>query len=161
VADYIPSLSELLAPSTTIRDGKIKRDRPSEAYIDACIAEGKKPPERKPAPPPDPISADKFGPETQLHFAKLAARDGDWRALRGTKPTPKMKDLFVTLRAKYREHLDRHGCPPGQLVLALDFTAEARSHINEIKRREIFYPDIDTSRTCSLHGNKDCSTCKK
>lgn len=51
-------------------------------------------------PPPIP-SASVWPAEHQMLYLTLAARDGDWRALQGTKPTEMMLRLFPTARAKY------------------------------------------------------------
>jgi len=176
----IPSLSELLAPSVYTEGGKIRRFASSERYLAALKAEGMRLPERKPLPPPSAVDASGYSPAVQLFYVKMAARDGDWRGLRGTKPTPKMQDLFVTARAKYlvwkrrrdEEEAREAELPktwleiePGLFVFAHD-EARARALIQNIApiasmwhRREIQYPEIDTSRTCPEHGCRDCALC--
>ncbi len=110
----VPSLSALLAPSMQIcwvegpRNGdtifyktKLKRSAPSAAYIVATHAEGRRLPEQKTKPLHGPIDAEDYPASLQIFYVKLAAKDVDWRAMRGTKPTPRMLGLFVIARAKY------------------------------------------------------------
>lgn len=159
------SLSDLLAPSFrsrlergplnaegwTIFKMKFVQDPPSEKYIAALRAEGKKAPERKPAPAPDPIDASGWGPETQILYVKLAIREGDWRSLKGTKPTPKMQDLFVRGRARYLAWKERHANDRVEILPDVEHEM--------IRRKEIIYPEIDTTRCCAAHGCKDCPVC--
>jgi len=117
-------------------------------------------------------------------YLKLAARRGDWRDLHrlDVEPTETMKRLFIPMRAK---HLDQSRArnirdqfeaaaphewfevEPGRFVwstsmerakkLVLDIFSPAPSWAP----REIYYPEIDVSRTCPHHGCKDCKFCEE
>src|SRR5580765_1632926 len=176
-------LSALLAPSRGLRltrgpvmpDGwvifkeKMVVDPPRDKYISACRAEGLQIPEQKPQKVQGPIDADDYPASLQIFYVRAAARDGDWRRLRGTKPTTKMQDLFVIARAKYLawrkrrdEEEEREVALPkawfeiesGRFVLATSeesaraFAESMKPAIVEHHEHERVQIEIDTSKTC-------------
>lgn len=194
-------LSALLAPSRTLRfsrgpvmpDGwvifkeKMVLDPPSDKYIEQCRKEGLQIPEQKPSKQQGPIDADDYPASLQIFYVRCAARDDDWRRLRGTKPTPKMQDLFVIARAKYlawRKRKDEEEereallpkswfeIEPSRFVLA---TSEESAHafaesmkpiVVEHHAHERIQVDIDTSKTCphcsmrrKVPGRSMCGNC--
>lgn len=178
-------LSALLAPSRGFKlsrgpvtpDGwvifkeKLGIDAPSDKYIEACRREGLQIPEQKPKKLQGPIDAEDYPASLQIFYVRCAARQGDWRAMRGTKPTPAMQDLFVIARAKYlawkarrdEEEAREEALPkfwfeiePGRFVLAIS-EEKARAWLEEMKpvvvehhenTHERFHFEIDTSKTC-------------
>lgn len=111
-------------------------------------------------------------PSLQAFYVKCAAQSGDWRAMRGAKPTPKMLDLFVIARSKYLAWKHRRdeeedieaSLPKFWFEIAPGHWVRASSEEKAFKISESLKPvvnvqkeehergyveiDIDTSKTC-------------
>lgn len=116
-----------------------------------------------------PVDAEDYPAALQIFYVKLAAMHGDWRAMRGTLPTARMIDLFVTARAKYlawqrrRDEQDEREAAlpkswfeiePGHWVhganeeSARAFADSMKTRVAEHHTRERPEIEIDTSKTC-------------
>lgn len=120
------------------------------------------------------MDASEWPASVQLLYVKLAAKRGNWRDLarRGLEPTEMMKQIYISMRAKYIQWKRRRDTEdeleaaipkqwfeltPGHWVRAsseesarkftAEFSAASQTHGDLEDTRH--FTDIDTSKTCS------------